>query len=202
MRPLRRGSLLVFVSLLAACAAGGAAATTGPTPTVIASGSPDASAFAFGEDAGNDAGPLLAPCDPTTARSCPAGFTCYATHTSASWWVDLYGKCTFGCTSQTLALCSSMDGVCGCPVPVDGTSMCGGEGGTVAVPESEGGVTETEGGATPAPVTASSMVCVPAVKPGTVPGANDGDGGCGTPGCGGGAEAGSLPPTDSGSGGD
>jgi hypothetical protein len=104
-----------------------------------------------------------------------------------------------------LALCTSMDGVCGCPVNADGTSNCGvGEGGTPVSPASDASVSGEAGtddaGEAPAPVTATSMVCVPAVKPGTQPGANDGDGGCGTPGCGGGEDAGSVPVGDGGGG--
>jgi hypothetical protein len=91
---------------------------------------------------------------------------CFADHTSPSWWVDLYGACTFDCNGQTAALCASVDGVCGCPVGANGT------------PED----CSLDGGA--------SMVCVPAVKPGTTPGSNDGNGGCGTPGCGGGPPVG------------
>ncbi len=199
---MRAGSVLVIGSLLAACAAGGAASVDGPGTTPIASGSPDAAPFVFTEDAGNDAGPLLTPCDPSSASTCPTGFTCYATHTSATWWVDLYGKCTFGCTSQTIALCASMDGVCGCPVGADGTSNCGGgEGGAPSSPAGDASAS-SEAGVAPAPVTATSMVCVPAVKPGTQPGSNDGPGGCGTPGCGGGEEAGALPVTSDDGGGD
>ncbi len=161
--------------------------STGTTPTgPVLSGSPDTGSFAFPGDGGNDAddlscdggtpGDLLAACDPANPSSCPAGFTCYGQHTSATWWVDLYGTCTFDCTSLTYALCDCLDGVCGCPVP---------QGSTTASCSVDGG---------------ASLVCVPALKPGTQPGANDGDGGCGTPGCSGGPPLdGATPPTDSGS---
>jgi hypothetical protein len=156
-------SAAIVVAVLAACGGGndGGTGTTPPGP--LLSGSPDSGTFAFTDDAGADASELLAKCDPTNPSSCPTGFTCYSQHTSASWWVDLYGTCTFDCTGQTYALCDSIDGVCGCPVPQGATSASCAEDGGVA------------------------MVCVPAVKPGTTPGSNEGDGGCGTPGCSGGA---------------
>ena len=107
--------------------------STGTTPTgPVLSGSPDTGSFAFPGDGGNDAddlscdggtpGDLLAACDPANPSSCPAGFTCYGQHTSATWWVDLYGTCTFDCTSLTYALCDCLDGVCGCPVPQGSTT--------------------------------------------------------------------------------
>ena len=143
--------------------AGGTTAAQGrraaPPVTV---GSADSGPFVFvGADAGSiHAASSLTSCDPVQRGSSTArttGFTCYAQHTSASWWVDLYGTCTFDCTTQNLTVCASYDGVCGCPVP---------EGQTTGSCSLDGGVSE---------------VCVPAVKPGTSPGANDGDGGCGTP---------------------
>ena len=170
----------------------------GPTMTVLASGSPDSGgAFDFGEDAGSEAGSVfLSSCTPGVTGSCPTGFTCYPTHTSTSWWMDLYGKCTFGCSAQTLALCSSFDGVCGCPVATDGTSDCSLEGGAPSGSVGDAGVEEggsEDASEAPAPITANGLVCVPALKPGTQPGSNEGNGGCGTPGCGGGEEAGALP---------
>jgi hypothetical protein len=160
----RLASSLFSLLLVTACSGGGSStAGTDASTTTILSGSPDAGPFAFSDDAGDDAGPLLSPCNPTGADSCPTGFVCYQQHTSASWWVDLYGTCTFDCNDQTYALCDSLGGVCGCPVP---------QGATSANCSDDGGV---------------SMVCVPGLKPGTSPGANDGDGGCGTPGCSGGA---------------
>ncbi len=111
----------VFGFFVAACAggnspSGGDDASTGP----ILSGSPDSGSFVFVDDAGEDAGPLLSPCNPSNPSSCPTGFVCYAQHTSATWWVDLYGTCTFDCNSQTYPLCDSLGGVCGCPVPRGG----------------------------------------------------------------------------------
>ncbi len=168
--------LLSLVGIAAACSSGNDSSNGGPAPAPALSGSPDSGTFAFASDGGSDASELLVACDPSNASSCPTGFTCYATHTSASWWVDLYGKCTFDCTNATYALCDSLDGVCGCPVP---------QGSTSASCSAEGGV---------------SMVCVPALKPGSTPGANDGDGGCGTPGCSGGPalDATASPPAEAG----
>jgi hypothetical protein len=212
---MRRGPVLVLGSLLAACAASSAASSSAPGTAPLASGSPDASGeFTFTEDSGSDASVLLSSCTPGDVSSCPVGFTCYPRHTSSSWWVDLYGKCTFGCTAQTLALCASFDGVCGCPVSADGTSNCFEEGGVAPVSSSDAGVVSTSdaggdaaappyedaGPELPAPITPTSEVCVPAVKPGTQPGANEGDGGCGTPGCAGGADAGALPNDGGGAG--
>jgi hypothetical protein len=158
--------------LLAGCA--GSDTGTGSTPPPsgpVLSGSPDSGPFVYSDDGSVEAGPLLSACDPSNANSCPPNFICYSQHTSASWWVDLYGTCTFDCNAQTYPLCDSLGGVCGCPVPEGAMS------GSCAL---EGGV---------------SMVCVPGLKPGTSPGANDGDGGCGTPGCSGGppVEAGPAP---------
>jgi hypothetical protein len=195
---MHRQAVLTFFGLLGACAVAcagnGSSGTASGNPPPLASGAPDASGqFAFADDAGSDAGPLLSPCDPTSETSCPTGFVCFSTHTSATWWVDLYGKCTFDCSAATLALCSSMDGVCGCPVSASGVSeVCTADedGGTT------GGGTEEGGAGGPA---LSPMVCVPAVKPGTTPGSTEGPGGCGGPSCGGGAEAGSLPVEDAGS---
>ena len=164
----------LFGALLAGCAGGDTGTGGSPAPSgPVLSGSPDAGSFVFSDDGGVEAGPLLASCDPNSATSCSTGFTCYAQHTSASWWVDLYGTCTFDCNGQTYALCDSLGGVCGCPVPQGGTSAnCAFDGG-------------------------ASMVCVPGLKPGTPPGATEGDGGCGTPGCGGGAGVeGGVPPQD------
>jgi hypothetical protein len=164
--------IATLVAILAACGGGDDSGGTGGAPKgPVLSGEPDAGTFVFSADGGADAGELLIPCDPSNPSSCATGFTCYAQHTSASWWVDLYGTCTFDCTGQTYSLCDSLDGVCGCPVP---------EGQTTASCSEEAGV---------------AMVCVPAVKPGTSPGANDGDGGCGTPGCSGGPGLDATAPT-------
>jgi hypothetical protein len=163
---------LSVASLLGACGGGGSG-STGADASVgpVLSGSPDGGAYSFTADAGTDAGPLLASCTPGSASSCPSGFVCYAQHTSASWWVDLYGTCTFVCNAATYPLCDSLGGVCGCPVPASGGSVA----------------CSLDGGA--------SLYCVPGLQPGASPGANEGDGGCGTPGCGGGpgVEAGSAP---------
>jgi hypothetical protein len=195
---MHRRAVLAFFILLgafaAACASSGTPGTASGNPPPLGSGSPDASGeFVFADDAGSDAGPLLSPCDPTSATSCPTGFLCYPTHTSTTWWVDLYGKCTFDCCAATLALCSSMDGVCGCPVSATGVSeVCSAD-------EEDGGI---EGGTTVQGCTGapnlSPMVCVPAVKPGTTPGSTEGPGGCGGPNCGGGPEAGTPPIEDAG----
>jgi hypothetical protein len=162
IRALAGASVASMLVVAAACAGGNDSSNGTKPPSPGLSGSPDAGTFAFAGDAGNDAGDLLVACDPSNPGSCPTGFTCFPTHSSASWWVDLYGKCTFDCTNATYALCDSLDGVCGCPVP---------QGSTSANCSAEGGV---------------SMVCVPALKPGTTPGADEADGGCGTPGCSGG----------------
>jgi len=175
----------IGLAVFAACSSGDDSSTTTTPPGPVTSGEPDAGAFEYSGDSGNDAddlmcdggtgADLLASCDPGNPASCPAGFTCYGQHTSASWWVDLYGTCTFDCTSATYALCDCLDGVCGCPVP---------QGGTAASCSVDGG---------------SPLVCVPAVKPGTAPGQNEGEGGCGTPGCGGGPPVdGAAPPSDGG----
>lgn len=175
------GTAVAAVALISACATGGDGSASNTTTPPVTNGNPDAGTFVFPEEAGSDAAPspLLSPCTPGSPAACTTGFVCYAQHTSASWWVDLYGTCTFNCDDQTLPLCESFDGVCGCPVDANGNpENCG----------SDGGV---------------SMVCVPAVKPGTSPGANEGDGGCGSPGCGGGApvgEAGAAPIVDAGTG--
>jgi hypothetical protein len=181
MTSMRGRSLGILGVAIAACAArlvacaGSDDSTVNTTPTgPVLSGSPDAGSFAFQDDGGNDAGVLLVACNPASPDSCASGFTCFAQHTSATWWVDLYGTCTFDCTNQTDALCSSLDGVCGCPVlQGQASGNCSGDGGT-------------------------AMVCVPAVKPGTTPGANEGDGGCGTPGCSGGAPVEAGPSLDDG----
>ena len=170
MTRMRGVGCTAFTAFLVACSGGGAATGTDASAVLVPSGSPDAGTFVFEDDAGNDAGELLAPCNPTGANTCPTGFVCYAQHTSSSWWVDLYGTCTFDCNSQTYPLCDSLGGACGCPVPAGATS---------ADCSLDGGV---------------AMVCIPGLKPGSSPGSNDGDGGCGTPGCGGGA------PVDAGGG--
>jgi hypothetical protein len=198
---MQRRAALALVSLLGAytvaCASSGTSGTASGSPPPLGSGSPDASgAFVFADDAGSDAGPLLSPCDPTGATSCPTGFLCYPTHTSTTWWVDLYGKCTFDCTASTLALCSSMDGICGCPVSATGvTQACSAD--SVDNDGGAAGGASEDGGAGTA--TLAPLVCVPAVKPGTTPGSTDGPGGCGGPSCGGGPEAGALPIEDAGS---
>ncbi len=184
-RALFASSLLFGATGLAfACSSnGGSPAADGGSSVPPPSGSPDAS-VAFGEDAAPEASVLLESCNPSGPATCPTGFTCYAAHTSPAWWVDLYGKCTFGCTSESLPRCVSLDGVCGCPVTAVGTSACGipdgavlpvdaaslvdagaasGDGGTVA-PD------EDSGPSLPQPITATSLVCVPAVKPGAAAG--------------------------------
>jgi hypothetical protein len=189
---------LSIAAVAAACAAGNDSSTN-PSPAGPAlSGSPDSGSFAFAGDAGVDASPLLAACDPSNPSSCPTGFTCYGLHTSTTWWVDLYGRCTFACTSQTYALCDGFDGVCGCPVPQGATTAsCTAEGEGGAAPTTDASVF-VEGGATGGE---TGLVCVPALKPGTTPGATDGDGGCGTPGCSGGPalDATAPSPSDAGS---
>jgi hypothetical protein len=189
---MRRSTAFVGLSLLVACGTGGAAATGDGGSTVSPSGpGPDAGTpYTFPEDGGDGAvSPLLSPCDPTSATSCPTGFFCFAAHTSATWWVDLYGKCTFVCSAASLATCSGLDGVCGCPVSAAGVverCVATEDGGLY---EEGGALAEPDGG--PLGVTVdppdASMVCVPSVKPGTTPGSTEGDGGCGTPGCGGGS---------------
>jgi hypothetical protein len=149
MRCARWGFLVV---VLVACSGGGNASDDGGAAPPVTSGSPDSGQFAFSDDSGTDAGELLAPCTPGVPSSCPSGFTCYSQHTSATWWVDLYGTCTFDCNGQTDALCDSLDGVCGCPVPEGEASDAGP---SCAV---DSGI---------------SMVCVPALKPGTSPAAGD-----------------------------
>lgn len=154
---------VLAVAALAGCSSGGSTTTGSDGGSAsIPSGVPDAGPFMFSDDGGTDAGELLLPCNPTGTNTCPTGFTCFDQHTSASWWVDLYGTCTFDCNSQTYTLCDTLGGVCGCPVP---------QGATTANCSDDGGV---------------SMVCVPGLKPGSSPGSSEGDGGCGTPGCSGG----------------
>jgi hypothetical protein len=176
---VRAGRSVAYAGVIgltvAACATDAGSARPGSNNPPVTNGSVDGSVYVFPAEAGPDAAPspLLAPCTPGSATACTTGFECFSQHTSPNWWVDLYGTCTFECNDQTLALCESFDGVCGCPVDANGNAeACTGDGGV-------------------------AMVCVPAVKPGTAPGAHEGDGGCGSAGCGGGApvEAGapSLP---------
>jgi hypothetical protein len=170
--PMKRALCSLLGVLVTGCAGGdsGTGGTPAPSPPAL-SGAPDSGAFVFSDDAGVEAGPLLSACDPNNGGSCPQGFSCYAQHTSTSWWVDLYGTCTFACDSQSFPLCDSLGGVCGCPVLQGATAgNCALDGGT-------------------------AMLCVPGLKPGSVPGAGEGEGGCGTPGCGGGAgvEGGASP---------
>ena len=131
-----------FVVVLAGCSGGDDSSNGNPPAPILKSGSPDAGTFAYTDDGGSDAGELLSPCEPGNPSSCPTGFTCYAEHTDAGWWVDLYGKCTFDCNGQTYPLCDSLDGVCGCPLPEigDAASPCLAAGGP-------------------------PMLCVPAVRP-------------------------------------
>jgi hypothetical protein len=156
----RRVWMALALPAVVACSSGDSGGGGGEDSGLLPSGVADSSAFVFDDDAASDAGPLLRSCTPGSTGSCPTGFTCYGQHTSSSWWVDLYGTCTFDCTNQTIALCESLDGICGCPV-LQGQSSCSDDAGT-------------------------ALVCIPAVKPGSAPGSTEGDGGCGNAGCGGG----------------
>lgn len=132
---MRLSLVIVMSATLMGCAAEAihSAADAGDPPAPPSSG-PDASSDGATEagptiEAGMDAGPLGAPCDPH-GGACPDGLACFGFHTDPKWGCDavvgcqpdLYGHCyaTCGEGSTGTDTCRALGGLCGCPT-IQGT---------------------------------------------------------------------------------